>query len=169
MILSLEKYLYDELKVLDIILGIVKRAVDRLHPLVDLHLAHRDPKSFSLFGIILYQIVQLFEAGCSSFLVGGHAESHDQILPDPLSGGLHDLAFGSFAMNPDEERQRRSRLVLRELRSVEDLLRKIEGPISVESNAYKGFGSGTERGDCYRDLESRLGILKERARRQGGL
>jgi hypothetical protein len=170
MIVSLEKYLIDELKVLDLILGIVKNAIGRLAPLVNGQIGPRNSKCLALFSTILYQVIELLEAGCANFL----AEGVDDRLPnspsDLLSGSLHDLGFGAFSTTSGDQRRFHSQIVLEELRPLTEIMRKV---IMLSNAGFNGCdprgGTGQVRIRSHRDLEDRLKLLIEKLRRAGGL
>lgn len=166
-ILHLEKYLVDELKVLDLILGIVKRVIEKLNPLVGGQLGPRNTKCLALFSTILYQLVELLEAGCATFLAEQLEDKLSHSRSDPLGGSLNDLGFSASS---GDHRRFRAQVVLEELQPIAEVTRKVIVLSNPGSNGYDSRNAaGQERVGCHRDLERRLMVLMERVKRRGGL
>ena len=169
MITSLENYIADQLKALDLILGIVKRAVDTLNPLVGQQLGPRNLKCLALFGVMMYQIIELVEAGCAKFL---EDQPEDFSMPDlsPANGlgrlgvGGAGLGFGAFHFNHEEQKMWRSQIVLKELLQISELLRKIMALANTGPRGQETVSSASEREGCYHDLEGRLKVVIEKVR-----
>jgi hypothetical protein len=174
MIISLEKYLMDDLKVFDLILGIVKRVIDNLSPLVGGQ-GSRNSKCLALFSTIMYQIIELLEAGCSNFLAEELDDNMVNGQSNHLGGSLHghDLGFGAFCATSVDRRRFRAQIVLRKLHPIAELTRKVALLCDAGwSNGYNPRSSTSQEraGTGYRrDLEPRLKLLIERVRRGGGL
>jgi len=95
LILSLEKYLVDELRVLDLILGIIKKVMEQLNPLVvKLQFINQDKLCLSLLRIIINQIVELLEAGCTSYFAEPKVNDVGQAHTDLMGSNLPTLGFG---------------------------------------------------------------------------
>ncbi|KAJ8069785.1 hypothetical protein OCU04_000201 [Sclerotinia nivalis] len=165
-IISLEKYLVAELKVLDLVLGIVKRVIDKLGPLVGEQLGLRNVKCLSLFSTIVYQILELVEAGCTNFLTDGLVDK----LADPLGGNLNDLGFGTFNTSPGNQKRFGCQIVLEELRPIAEIIRKVVVLSNAKSSGYNGRdGMSEEQTGYHGDMQDRLKRLVEKVRRVGGL
>jgi hypothetical protein len=167
-ILSLEKYLVDELKVFDLILGIVKQVIEKLNPLVSAQLRPRNAKCLALFGTIIYQVIELLEAGCTNFLAEELGDTLSPSRSDSLGGNLNALGFGGFGSG--DQKRLRSQLVLEELQPIVDIARKVLMLSSVRGKAYDGsVASEVDAVGCQRNIERRLKHLVEKVRRCGGL
>ena len=165
-ILSLEKYLLDQLKVLDLILGIVKQVVEKLNPLIGGQLGPCNMKCIALFSTILYQVVELLEAGCTSFLSEAIDNNLAPYSSNPLGGGLHSFGFVGFGTNSGDQRRYRSKIVLEELQPIMDTMRKV-ALLTSSGKGYDDRGGGQERIGWCHETESRLQLLIEKIRRQG--
>jgi hypothetical protein len=153
-IFSLEKYQVDKLKVLNLILGIVERVTKRLDPLVNDQFECHNTKCLALFDIIMYQLVQLLEAGCADFL----ADTSD--AQRPLSMGLmepgfHEVDIGGFGMGFKDQKRFRSQTILEVLRPVIRIMQKV---IFISTSA------GLHGDNCSREGQSRLKTLEEKVK-----
>jgi hypothetical protein len=157
-IVRLEKYQIDKLKVLDLILGIVKRVTERLDPLVHGQFECPNTKCLALFSIILYQIVEILEAGCADFL----AETPDTQIPlssELMEAGFHELDFSGLGMGYKDQEHFRSQIILEVLRPVIKIMQKV---LFISTKA------GIDRDSCYQDREGRLKSLVEKVKKRRG-
>lgn len=162
-IISLEKYLVAELKVLDLVLGIVKRVIEILGPLVE-HLGSSNVKCLALFGTIMYQILELVEAGCTNFLTEGLVDK----MADPLGDNLHDFGFGTF--NTGNQKRFSCQIVLEELQPIAEIIRKVVTLSKAKMSGQNSQnGTGEKHTGCHEDMQDRLKILMEKVKRGGGL
>lgn len=156
-IFSLEKYQADNLKVLDLILGIVKRVAEKLDPLVNGQFGCPSTKCLALFNIIIYQLVEILEAGCADFL----ADTSDPKRPlySELEAGFHELDFGGLGIGYKDQERFRSQIILDVLRPVIKITQKM---LFISTNA------GLDRDSCHQDRERRLKTLVDKVKKRGG-
>ena len=165
---NLENYIKAELKSLDLVLGITKQALETLRSLVELHSSGARPsyRCLALFGVVMYQIVELFEAGCASTLEqekeSDSAHGGLEKLHGFAGGTVPGLGFNLFKVDVQEQRAYQARLALKEVEQSSKMLQGIM--------ALAGTGRwGEERLDCqpdemradYRDITRRMHILCE--------
>jgi hypothetical protein len=140
-------------KSLQIVLEIVKKAVERLADLVRLQQESRNFKCMAMFGVLAYQIIELLEGGCASFLDESPAQSS---FASQVHGMLPGLSFGYLTMGPKEQSSWRCHIVLREIRQTSELLQKIKKLSAVGERAQ------SDRERCFDDLENRLKALSDK-------
>lgn len=158
-IFSLEKYQVDKLKVLDLILGIVKRVTERLDPLVNGQFGSPNAKCLALFNIIMYQLAEILEAGCTDFL----ADTSDAQRPfssELLEAGFYELDFSGLGMGYKDQERFRSQIILEVLRPVIRIMQKV---LFISTNA------GLDGDSSCQDIESRLKTLVEKVKKRGGV
>ncbi|KAF4636135.1 hypothetical protein G7Y89_g1954 [Cudoniella acicularis] len=133
---SLENYILADLNVLDIILGTVKRTVDKLNVMVNLQLESRNMRCIALFGVIMDQIIVLLEAGSQSFF----AQNRSQ-WPQELTAGLDyfgntslNLGFETFQVDPEDKRAWGSKIILKELQHCIEFLHKLMPLVRIGLN-----------------------------------
>lgn len=153
---NLEKYQADKLKVLDLILGIVKRVTERLDPLVNGQFEFPNTKCLTLFGIILYQLVEILEVGCASFLAEA-ADTPGSNSSDILEASFHEFDFGGLGMGYKDQDRFRSQVILEVIRPVVKIMQKV---FFISTKA------GLDKDNCYQDRESRLKALVEKVKRR---
>ena len=158
---SLEKYILAELKVLDIILDIVRRAVDDLDQFVRKQQGSRNLRCLTLFGTVMLQIIELLEIGCATFLAENRGQDSDDDDGDGTGGdGGNDslsLSFGVFRVGPEQQRAWRSQVVLRELQQSSQILQKIITLAGIGPDAEERNTEDVKNCEgCYLDLERRL-------------
>jgi hypothetical protein len=158
-ILSLEKYLIDDLKVLDLIFDIVKKVMGQLNPLVEYQFVTRDMKCLTIFRVIVKQIIELLEAGCANFFAELQDDGASEEDGDVIGGSLSNLGFGFLNVTPGDQRRWRSQLVLEELQPISQNLRKIVALINTNLQ----FTASQV------DIQTSLSALMETTRRRGGL
>ncbi|KAI1263626.1 hypothetical protein F5Y18DRAFT_393584 [Xylariaceae sp. FL1019] len=153
-IFSLEKYQVDKLKVLNLILGIVKGVTKRLDPLVNGQFEGHSTKCLALFDIIIYQLVEMLEAGCADFL----AETPEVPGPFPMDlmePGFHEVDMSGFGMCLKDQERFRSQNILEVLRPLIRIMQKV---LFISTNA--GF-----QGDSVaREGQGRLKTLEEKVK-----
>ena len=157
-IFSLERYQVDKLKVLDLILGIVKGVTKRLDPLVNGQFECPSTKCLALFDIIMYQLVEMLEAGCADFL----ADTSDAQRPLPLElveHRFHELEFSGFGMGFKDQERFRSQVILEVLRPVIKIMQKV---LFISTSA------GLDRDNCSQEGQSRLKTLEEKIKSRAG-
>ncbi|KAI9742661.1 MAG: hypothetical protein M1818_003802 [Claussenomyces sp. TS43310] len=122
-IFSLEKYQVDKLKVLDLILGIVKRVTERLDPLVNEQFGCPNTKCLALFNTIMYQLAEILEAGCTDFL----ADTSDVQRPfssELMEAGFYELDFSGLGVGYKDQERFRSQMILEVLQPTETVVTK---------------------------------------------
>lgn len=153
-IFSLEKYQVDKLKVLDLILGIVKGVTKRLDPLVNGQFECPNTKCLALFDIIMYQLVEILEAGCADFLTDA-SDAQRPLSMELLEPGFHELDFSGFGLGFKDQERFRSQIILEVLRSVIKIMQKV---LFISTSA------GLDRDNCSQEGQSRLKTLEEKVK-----
>ena len=169
-IINLENYIITDLKALDIILGIIKKAIDTLHKLINLQQDSRSFRIQALFGVIMYQIIELLETGCAGFLVEhtkAATQGLDKLDSIDVGGYLPGLGFGTFQIDAEDKRSWRAQIVLKALRQSSEILQKIVSLARIGHIHDLQQQAGSEREPCYADLERRLKSLCEEVRKAG--
>ncbi|KAI0200610.1 hypothetical protein F4808DRAFT_156557 [Astrocystis sublimbata] len=156
-IFSLEKYQVDKLKVLDIILGIVKGVIRRLDPLVNGQFEGPNTKCLALFDIIMYQLVEILEAGCADFLAN-NSDSQRLLSMDLIEPGFHEVDLSGFGMGFKDQERFRSQNILDVLRPVIKTMQKMH---------FISTSAGLQRDNCSREGQGRLKSLEEKVRNRG--
>ncbi|OKL60847.1 hypothetical protein UA08_03201 [Talaromyces atroroseus] len=157
-ICSLEKYQVDKLKVLDLILGIVKRVTERLDPLVNGQFGCPDTKCLALFNIIMYQLVEILEVGTADFLADT-SDAQRPLSSELLEAGFHELDFSGLGLGYKDQERFRSQIILEVLRPVFKIMQKV---LFISTNA------GLDRDNGYQDRENRLKALVEKVKKRSG-
>ena len=158
---NLENYILADLKALDLCLAIVRQTVDELSRLVDTQQASRNFRCMALFSVIMYQMIELLEAGCTVFLVENQ-DGTGKVVPEWLRKGCTPgIGFGAFRMGASEQRAWRRDIVLKELRQSSEVLQKI---IALARLGPRQACRGTpeDRAACYSELEGRFAALREK-------
>ncbi|KAF2264628.1 hypothetical protein CC78DRAFT_580144 [Lojkania enalia] len=158
---ELESYMVADIKSLRIVLGIVRKGVERLNEAVGLQQGSRNFRCMAMFGVIIYQIIELLESGCSCFIdVNGNCKDN---FTAQIQGMLPGLTLGGFGMNPEEQSAWRSHIVLKEIQQSSETLQKIKKLMVVgENGTSKGPSTPEERERCFVDMENRLRTLSEK-------
>ncbi|KAL9119545.1 MAG: hypothetical protein Q9187_003904, partial [Circinaria calcarea] len=131
-ITNLETYIDAQTKVLDISLEVVRKAVTSITRIINQGSNGRC--CHMLLGAITYQVMLVLERGCATFLEQHHAaasgSSSREInggLPqfDPVGGMLSGFGLGGFGVDAAEQRAWRARMVLKEIRQVNEIFKSI--------------------------------------------
>ena len=157
----LETYILADLKTLDLSLSIVRDTLTEIGRLVDTQRASRNFRCMALFSVVMYQIIELLEAGCDTFLSETKENPADGLPGWLRHGSTASFGFGAFRMGAKEQRAWRADIVLKELSKSSEILQKIItlarlGPRQVCN------GNPDDRAACYSDLERRLVALREK-------
>ena len=157
----LETYILADLKTLDLSLSIVRDTLTEIGRLVDTQRASRNFRCMALFSVIMYQIIELLEVGCDTFLSETKENPADGLPGWLRHGSAANFGFGAFRMGAKEQRAWRADIVLKELCKSSEILQKIIslarlGPRQVCN------GNPDDRAACYSDLERRLVALREK-------
>ena len=128
MIANLQRYIFMELKALEIILGVTKRCVTQLRKLLGLQQAPVNFRCIALFSIAMDQIISLFEAGCSTFNnnSGPFGEAHGPMGRLNGVSSLPSIGFGTFQLDEEEQKTWQKQIVTKELQISLELLHRIE-------------------------------------------
>lgn len=146
-IAQLERYLFDELTTLDIVLDIVKRYLGTLEGLLSVQSAWSNDSCKALFSVIMRQIVSLLENGCKNFQKEkSPLSSANKLLPIFFPFGL-----SAFEGETDEQRSWHSQIILKEMCRSLDVVQKIA---ALGGDSVKNSSSSWER-----ELEKRITTL----------
>lgn len=176
LISSLENYIIADLKALDIILGIIKKAVSSLDHLVSLQQYSCNFRSQMLFGVIMCQIITLLEVGCRSIVNNVNKTPQDPLSPlfgetslNSLNGSYLSLpafALGTFQIDANEQRSWRAQIVNKELQQTSVTLHRIMALPRFENHSAitEQQTSKKKDGRCLDGLDHRLKALIEAVR-----
>jgi hypothetical protein len=176
LISSLENYIIADLKALDIILGIIKKAVDSLNQLISLQEPVCNFRCQMLFGVIMNQIITLLEVGCGSMVDGGKKGPPDSLSPlfgeTPLNSlnssylNLPAFALGTFQLDAKEQRSWRAQIVSKELQQTSTILQRIM-VLRIDGNSDSNEHASKNRtSPCLlSDVDYRLKALIEAVRK----
>lgn len=155
---ALEEYIAAGLALPDIVLGITRRATDRLASLAEALLERRrqalsldspSTRIFALFIMVLEQTADLLEAACDKLLAG--EERDDSTIPlSPL--GMSIGAFGSFQPDPSERRAWQAGVVVKEVRNAVTVLGRV-GELAGGERVFPELD----------EIEDRFAAIEERA------
>lgn len=161
---DLENYIIAELKASKIILGIVRRALERINSLIVMQQSSRNLRCLMLFTTLLYQIQELLEL-CRTTVDAEESQQRQRGLAGASSG----LGFGDYTIDAEEQSALRQQSLLRVIRQATETvgrLRVLAG-VGPEQNLPGMDGSesagGRARQDCYNDLELRFKSLSNRS------
>jgi hypothetical protein len=159
---TLENYLMTNLRALDIILGVIRESVDALNRIMNLQQDSRAFRCHALMGAIMYQIIELLEAGCNAFL----AESTHRVpagldkLPSIAGFGIGLYQIGGGV----QQRQWRAQAVLKEVQQANEILQRV---VALQRLGHEHERQGAEKEACHADLERRLRQLGNAVARVG--
>ena len=128
MITKLETYIDAKIKVLDLALDIVRKAVTSLSSIID-----QGPSSrccHMLLAAIMHQTVQILDFGCAAFLEQKDASPNSSDNRgglhqfDSVGGMLSGFGFGGF-VDAGDQRAWRARMALKEVRQVKESLKRV--------------------------------------------
>ncbi|KAI1394563.1 hypothetical protein F4819DRAFT_481150 [Hypoxylon fuscum] len=162
---DLENYIMADLKAFKIILGIVRKALEKLTHLMSLQQSSRNLRCLMLFTTLMYQVLELLEVCLSTV-----AAEEERQRSRSLTGGLSSLGFGDFSIDAEEQSAFRIQTILKETQQATEVLGRLKtltgvGPDPGSVN-YSQSAQGKARGDCYVDLEIRLRDLTTRCARK---
>ncbi|KAI1457522.1 hypothetical protein F4805DRAFT_172408 [Annulohypoxylon moriforme] len=162
---DMENYIMADLKAFRIILGIVRKALEKLTHLMGLQQGSRNLRCLMLFTTLMYQVLELLEA-CLSTVAAEEERQRNR----SLTSGLTGLGFGDFSIDAEEQSAFRTQTILKEIQQTTEVLGKLRtlagvGPDSGSANGSQS-AQGKARGDCYLDLEIRLRDLATRCARK---
>jgi hypothetical protein len=166
---DLENYIAADLKSFKIVLGLVKRALERVFQLSDTQQAARNMRCTILLTAIMYQIVELLDV-CYT-MQSDDSHSNPQSNPSPFSLRpatsllLPGLGIGDFGIDAEEQRAWRSQMILKEVRQAGEVLRKMK-MLAAKGPEQMHPDHGRSRGECFVDLELRLTHLADRIMRR---
>ena len=132
-ITRLETYIDARIRMLDLTLDIVRKAITSLTSIIDRRPSSRC--SHLLLAAIMHQTVQILDYGCTVFLEakdnasdsGDRNDSQGMGLNqfDTVGGMLSGFGFGGFVMDAGDQRAWRARLALKEVRQVKECLKHV--------------------------------------------
>ncbi|KAH8197407.1 hypothetical protein TruAng_008430 [Truncatella angustata] len=161
MITDLETYIMTDLQAFKIIMGIVKKALEKVSQLVRLQQASSNLRCLLLFTTLMYQILELLEV-C---VVTVEAERQRQ-KDSKLGEGPSIFTFGDFSVDAEEQSAFRVQRMLKEVRQGTETINKLRSLAGAELSpsglTYLVAGQRLEAGDYYSDLEMRFRTLANR-------
>ncbi|KAI0455773.1 hypothetical protein F5B21DRAFT_181643 [Xylaria acuta] len=148
-IATLESYLLLELKALDLILEVTRKAADELEKLVHLQKESRCGRCTILFIAALSQITELLDTGTKQLSDNG-AGFQSRLHPGLQMAFMPSLGFGAFSFGAEEQLSMRLSLIRRECRRIGKIL------VNVEALASTGTAMLEPRTTCLKSLKQRL-------------
>lgn len=165
MFMDLENYIVSQLKAFKLLLGIIRKALERLAHLVRVQQESRDLRCIMLLGTIMYQILELLEVSLESVKAEG-----DKQRARRLAGASTGLGFGDYAIDEEEQTALRVQTTLKETHQAAEVLRKIKVLAGMGPENDQSAGSDSTQGQarqcCYDDLEVRLENLRLQCTRE---
>lgn len=167
---DLENYIVADLKSFKIVLGLVKRALEKLVQLSDMQQGTRTMRCMILLTAIVYQIVELLEVCFVMLSEESDRQSGPNLTSLRPSGGLllPGLGLGDFGIDVEEQNAWRSQMLLKEVRQASEVLRRLKtlAYLGPEVSAASAAQGSRGREQCFVDLELRLTDLAGRIARR---
>ncbi|KAH8888275.1 hypothetical protein GQ53DRAFT_843658 [Thozetella sp. PMI_491] len=164
---TLENYLLSELKTLDLILEVTRKAAAELQNLIRIQEQSCGDRCILLFGIILAQMIDLLEAGAKSVDENSADVLGSGVLASLPASFVSSMAFSAFSLSA-EQRSWQSRLIRREYHHVGAILSSV---IGLARRGPQGASSTAEtveqRTQYLTRLERKLKDLEEREKERG--
>ncbi|KAI0468888.1 hypothetical protein F4859DRAFT_516635 [Xylaria cf. heliscus] len=148
-IATLESYLLLELKALDLILEVTRKAAGELEKLVHLQKEARCGRCIILFVAALSQITELLDTGTKQLPDSG-VGFQSRFHPGLQMAFMPSLGFGAFSFGAEEQLSMRLSLIRRECRHIGKIL------ANVEALATTGTAMLDPRTTCLKSLKQRL-------------
>ncbi|KAG6988942.1 hypothetical protein G7Y79_00067g095570 [Physcia stellaris] len=154
---TMENYILTELKALDLCLTIVRQATEALNRLVDKQQTLRNFRCMALFSVVIYQIIELLDFGCTHFLSEAKCEKANKSPNTPSFG------MGQFGIEAREQTQWRAGLLQKELQGTLHVLQRIIGLARLGPRE-ASQSTPNDRAGCYREVQGRLEALSEQVK-----
>ncbi|KAI0470478.1 hypothetical protein GGR56DRAFT_146899 [Xylariaceae sp. FL0804] len=155
MITGLENYIMADLKAFSLILGIIRRALQKASQLIEIQQSSSNLRFLSLFAAFMYQVLELLEVYVSAVTADKNRQRNRS-----LTGGTTGLGFGDFFTDAEEQSAIRNQTTLRETQRATEVLGKLKTLAGITPDAEPSSGAGSlqgkARGNCYHDLEARF-------------
>jgi len=161
-ITDLENYILAELKAFKIVVGIIKRALEKVTQLINIQNGSRNLRCMMLFTTIMYQVLELIESSYTT--LDEESERHrNRSMDQSPSLLMAGLGLGDLCMDPEEQSAWSAQIILKESNQAAEVVRKIKALASVGPNlAGTDSSLGKARELCYIDLEMRFKDLANR-------
>ena len=159
-ITSLENFIDAQIKILDLALDVVKKAVSSLVQVIEQ--GPRSQRCRMLLSVIMNQAILILETGCSSFIEQDtNTEGSTGGLPQLENMGdmLPGMGFSTFRLDAGEQRAWRARVVLKEIRQVNEVWKRVR-TLDARERAFSGPATREEL--CHDQLGFRLSTITER-------
>jgi len=160
-VMELEGYVNENVRSLQIVLGVVKKAMEKVNELHTLQQLYRTPRCMAMLAVIMYQVVALLESGCANLLNPQQDQRPD--VSAQLHGWLPGLALGGLSMSVEDQSFYRTHLLLKTVQQASELLLKGKKLAGVrESGTNHPAAAPEDQERCFAQLEGRLRRLTER-------
>lgn len=158
-ILSLENYILTDLRSEELILDVSRCTVEQLTILVDMQKDSRSVRCMALFSVVLHQLCELFEVGCSVILAecNGEDVGLHSVLPRKLKG-FGGFGFGASVIDVEEQLAWKARKMAKELQLIIEVMRKISTLARTGPRFYTGR-TAMDRDFCLDELMHRMNNL----------
>jgi hypothetical protein len=156
---DLESYIVADMEGFQILLGIVRKAHEKLNELIGLQQGSRNLRCLMLFCTVCYQIIELLKV-CYRTISGPNNHRRTSLL---MPGGL---GLGGFGFDEEEQSAWQAQRILKEINQGAETVQKIKllagvGPDHTTSGATPESAS---REHCFDDIERRLKDLAARVK-----
>jgi hypothetical protein len=160
-LITLENYIMSELKALDLILVVVRKACDELRRLIQYQQQSRCDRCLFLFVATMHQVVELLDAGTR--FMDGTEDTHHDVLGASNAGFMPSFGFGGLSVSAEEQRSWKTHLIRREVQHVEEAFKCLVALSKLgPSCAPTDPESMEQRENCLTGLQQRFKEICER-------
>lgn len=148
---DLESYIMADMEGFRILLGILRKANEKLNELIRVQQDSRNLRCLMLFCTITYQIVEVLNV-CYRTIAGPNGQRRTSLL---MPGGF---GLGGFGFDEEEQSAWQAQRILKEINQVAEIVQKLKllagvGPDHTTAGATP---ESAGREHCFDDLEKRL-------------
>ncbi|KAF2446662.1 hypothetical protein P171DRAFT_512465, partial [Karstenula rhodostoma CBS 690.94] len=161
-LITLENYIVSELKALDLILSVVRKACDELRRLIQYQQESRCDRCLFLFVATMHQVVELLDAG--SRCMNDNEDAHHDMPGALNSGFIPSFGFGGFSVSAEDQRSWKVHLIRRETQHVDEAFKCLVAlsKLGPPSCAPTDPESVKQRENCITGLQTRFKEICER-------
>lgn len=158
---DLESYILADMEAFQIMLGIGRKALERLNELIAQQQGSRNLRCLMLFCTICYQVIELLHICCKTIAAPNNQKTVSMIA----SGGL-GLGLAGFGYDEEEQSAWQAQRILKEINQGCEAVRKIKllagvGPDSTTAGATP---EAAAREHCFEDIEHRFKDLSAKVK-----
>jgi hypothetical protein len=159
---DLESYIVADVGAFQILLGIVRKANEKLNELIGLQQGSRNLRCMMLFNTISYQIIELLD--CCHKSIGARGQRRTSLLMPSGSG----LGLDGFGFDEEEQFAWQAQRILKEINHGAETVAKMKllAGVGPDHSTAGTTPQSAAREHCYADLERRLKDLAATAKRR---